>query len=47
MSPFDRRQFLTRTAAGTAAALARPAQAAETARDQNSAIDFRYAPLSG
>ena len=47
MSTFDRRQFLTRTAAGTAAALARPVQAAGTARDQNSAIDFRYAPLSG
>ena len=47
MSTFDRRQFLTHTAAGTAAALARPAQAADTARDQSSAIDFRYAPLSG
>ena len=47
MSTFDRRQFLTRTAAGTAAALVRPAQAADSARDQDSAIDFRYAPLSG
>jgi hypothetical protein len=47
MPTFDRRQFLTHTAAGTAAALARPAQAADTARDQSSAIDFRYAPLSG
>ena len=47
MSTFDRRQFLTRTAAGTAAALAHPAQASEAARDQSSAIDFRFAPLSG
>jgi hypothetical protein len=47
MSTLDRRQFLTRTAASTAAALARPAQAAGPARDQSSAIDFRYAPLSG
>jgi hypothetical protein len=47
MSTLDRRQFLTRTATGTAAALARPAPAGDTARDQGSAIDFRYAPLSG
>ena len=47
MSTLDRRQFLSRTAAGTAAALVRPTEAAEAARDQDSAIDFRYAPLSG
>jgi hypothetical protein len=40
MSTFDRRQFLTSAAAGTAVAVARPGA-------QGPAIDFRYAPLSG
>ena len=46
MSPFSRRRLFHRAGSGAAAAVLAREAGAETGRDQASAIDFRYAPLS-